>query len=90
VSTTAPQALLLLNDEVVLTRARALARRVQREAGPDGDRMIDCAYRQALGRLPDEGEYALLRSFFERADRSTTVEDLCHALFNLNEFLYVD
>jgi hypothetical protein len=101
VSTNAPQALTLLNDRVVLDRAKALARRVTREVGHDPDRLIDRTYRLALGRPPDAEELRLTRAFLNRETNLhrgrrggdaglPAVTDLCHAVLNLNEFLYVD
>jgi hypothetical protein len=93
------QSLSLLNSEFVLNRARALSRRLDREAGPDvGDR-IDRAFRLAFGRTPtDEERAAALRFLDEQprrhAGRTDAVErswiDLCQALLASNEFLYVE
>jgi hypothetical protein len=102
VTTTAPQALLLLNDRLVLEQSRVFAARVLREAGPDEFRIIEQAYRLAVGRAPDAAEQQLLQDFLTTATaehrervgdeqaKSAAVADLCHVLFNLNEFLYVD
>jgi hypothetical protein len=107
-TTTAPQALMLLNDKGTLELARALAARVLAEAGDDSEKVIDRAHRLALGRAPAAPERAALRTFLERdtgllkgrapptAPGKTdpafaeAVADLCHSLFNVNEFLYVD
>jgi hypothetical protein len=86
VTTTAPQALMLLNDRLVQDIARKFAERVQREAGSDPDAIVTHAFRLALARAPDETERAALRRFLERG----SVVDLCHAIVNLNEFLFVD
>jgi hypothetical protein len=84
-STTAPQALALLNDADVVEAARALAERV-REMGQSDDERIAQAYRLALGRAPSETECRLAREFL----REASLGELCRALFNLNEFIYVD
>jgi hypothetical protein len=102
-TTTAPQALLLLNGEWTLKRATAMARRVEREAAEEPSRRIERAYEIALGRLPDDDERSGARSFLARQAALIAVRskdekkaaagalvDLCHALFNANEFLYVD
>jgi hypothetical protein len=63
VTTTAPQALLLLNSRASLDRARALAIRVRTA---DGDRTSDDvkrAWRFALGRAPGSDERARARAF---------------------------
>ncbi len=84
-STTAPQALALLNDEDVVAAARGLAARLMKEAQSDEERII-LAYRHVLGRRPADKERLLALAFLREAPLS----ELCRALFNLNEFVYVD
>ena len=88
-TTTAPQALMLLNDSVILARAKSFAGRVRNEAGEDSAKQIDSAYRQALGRPASAEEKGVAESFLRESsvDRLT---DFCHSLLNLNEFLFVD
>jgi Protein of unknown function (DUF1553)/Protein of unknown function (DUF1549) len=94
VTTNAPQALALLNSQLTRDMARSLARRVLRESGRDANAAVERAVRLALGRLPDAQERETLTEFVKRAsiqtDTETALEDVCHALLNLNEFLYVD
>jgi hypothetical protein len=89
VTTTAPQALTLLNDTIVLGYAKALAARAAKEdpADPAGR-----AFLLALGRPPATEESAKLTAFLDRhaGQPAEALADLCHALLNLNEFLYVD
>ncbi len=80
-TTVAPQALALLNDPFVRGCARDLARR----AGGDVDR----AWLLALGRRPSATERARAAAFLADGD-PRSFADLCHTLFTLNEFLYVD
>jgi hypothetical protein len=84
-STTAPQALALLNAEDVLTAARALSDRLTNEATAPDER-ITLAYRLTLGRHPLPVELQLAREFL----RESPLGELCRALVNLNEFVYVD
>lgn len=94
VSTNAPQALALLNSALTRELARSLARRVWQESGRNANAAIDLAVRLALGRAPDANERQTLTEFVKKAsgstDTDTALEDVCHALLNLNEFLYVD
>jgi hypothetical protein len=92
VTTTAPQALTLLNDQIVLGFAKAFAERLRKEAGEEPDAVVGKAFELALGRLPDTEERDAMRNFLDRhtGTRGEAVADLCHALMNLNEFLYVD
>lgn len=66
VTTTAPQALTLLNDAFLLRAGSAFAARVTREAGSDPDACIDRAYRLAFGRTPSAGELRAARAFLVR------------------------
>ena len=55
-TTVAPQALALLNNEFVHERSTAFAKRVLREAGSSTDSQIERAWWLALGRAPRESE----------------------------------
>jgi hypothetical protein len=90
-TTTAPQALMLLNDGIVLGQAKRLAQRVAGEAGSDPDAIIERAFKLALGREPISEERDTMRRFLGgRKDKEKAVADLCHAVLNLNEFVFVD
>jgi mono/diheme cytochrome c family protein len=83
-STVAPQALLLMNNATVLFHAGKFAERVVRDAGETPAAQVTQAFRLALGRAPDAVELKASLDFV----RESTLADLCHALFNLNEFIY--
>jgi hypothetical protein len=83
-STTAPQALTLVNAEEVMTAARALAEALKREPGEDA--RIDMAYRRVLGRRPTAEESETARGFLAHSPLS----EFCRVLFNLSEFVYLD
>jgi Protein of unknown function (DUF1553)/Protein of unknown function (DUF1549) len=95
VTTTAPQALMLLNEKLILDEAKTFAKRVLKEAGDKPEAVIERAFRLALGRLPSDEEQSALRAFLEKQAPISggfegAVTDLCHALMNVNEFVYVD
>jgi hypothetical protein len=85
-SIVAPQALSLLNSSLTVEASRALANRVQREAGDDLAKQVERAFAVALQRAPDKDER---RACVELAHQRSLAE-LCRALLNLNEFIYVD
>ena len=113
---TAPQALELLNNKLVLDWARSLAGRVLNDGGLTPEAQVDRAYRLAFTRTPTEAERKTALDFLSRqstilaermaADDTTPVPDnipagvekvraaafvdLCHALLNSNEFVYVN
>ncbi len=95
-----PQALALLNSPLARAQAAAFARRLLAECGDDDDRLAARAWRLAFSRdiMPPESERA--RAFLRRqvqnapdrgpAARDAALTELCLALFNANEFIYVD
>ena len=100
-STVAPQALMLLNSPFAVEMAERFAERVATQAGEDSTQRVDAAFRIALARLPDEEERAtclqLVQTHTARhgQDKVASPEqaaliDLCRALMNVNEFVYVD
>jgi hypothetical protein len=84
-STTAPQALALMNSPEAMTAATALADRLTKEAKTDDERIVR-AYRLALGRTPSAKELERARAFL----KDSPLSELCRALFSLNEFVYLD
>ena len=115
-STSAPQALILLNSEVSLEAARDMGGYLLRHEPSDRAARISLAYQRTLGRRPNSDE---LQSALEFLDAETqqiqvanrkpadlaipdhlpdgitpaeaaALTDLCLALFNLNEFVYLD
>ncbi|REK19626.1 MAG: DUF1553 domain-containing protein [Planctomycetota bacterium] len=114
VTTTAPQALTLLNGEFSFERAQHFGHRLLAEHGDNFTAIVRAAWSAALSREPSTDEQTAAVEFLERqivtiAQRGETPEaavagqsaggdparlsavaDLCHAIFNANEFLYVD
>ena len=93
VSVNAPQALSLLNSDLVLGYAKSLASRVEQAAhgAHDPEALVQHAYRLALARQPDASETARATAFLKQAnDPKSALLDFCHALVNLNEFVFVD
>ena len=84
-STTATQALTLLNSAEVHEAAKALAVRVERAAATPAER-VTLAYRLALGRRPTAAELRIASAFLAESP----LAELCRALFNVNEFVYLD
>jgi hypothetical protein len=65
-TTTAPQAMSLLNDKLTLEWAEAFAGRVLRQGGADANAQIENAYRLAYGRRPDGWEKDTVLTFFAK------------------------
>jgi hypothetical protein len=86
ITTTPLQALALMNNALVLFLCDTFAARLAREAGPDPGRQVERAYRLAFGRDPAADE----RAAAERVVRQFGAAVFARALFNSNEFLYLD
>ncbi len=91
-STIAPQALLLLNSEFSLNSARDLAKFARTQAGDDLDAQIELVYRRPLGHAPTPTQLARAQQFLTNRESvsSDSLTLLCLAVFNSNEFVYVD
>lgn len=101
VTTTAPQALMLLNDRFVEAQATAFAARVAQEGGGDCAAMVTRAFQLALQRDPsaserlaverllaDERRLAIGEGIADPEGRALT--SFCRGLLNANEMIYVD
>ena len=87
VSTIAPQALLLLNADDSVVTARRLAESIEQRIGTDRQAAIELAYRHILSRKPTADDVRDAEQFLTS---DSGLADLCLALFNLNEFVYLD
>jgi hypothetical protein len=95
-STTVPtQALTLLNNGTISGLASAFARRLLEEAGGDVAHIAPLAWRHAFSRSIRDDERAEVLAFIEarRADHEgdlhAAVQELCMAVFNSNEFIFI-
>jgi hypothetical protein len=71
-TTTAPQALALLNDGVILKAAQSFAERVLEDERPGWDARVERAYRLAFSRAPAAEERAQARRFLD--DQARRIE----------------
>jgi mono/diheme cytochrome c family protein len=86
-STVAPQALILMNNEFIGTQARHFAQRLEREAGSDPKAQVKLGFELALSREPRADELARSVAFVQSYPQGLV--DFAHALFNINEFVYI-
>jgi hypothetical protein len=91
------QALIMMNDPFVVEQSRVWAKRIV-GTGKDDVERVNIAYQLAFGRLPDQQE-ALASSAFLVAQAKVHGEvqpgekawsDLCHGLFNVKEFVFLN
>jgi hypothetical protein len=91
ITTTPTQALTLLNDPLIIKQAQLFAQRVAKSTGTDPSRQITEAYSIAFGRRPSSSELAIGLAYMRSraaSGRANPLADICHALFNANEFVY--
>ena len=101
-STVAPQALLLMNSDLVQEQTQKIAEQAM-QSERDIDSRIDWVYRRILQRLPVEKERMAVRQFLsvtpQQSDASPEVsseetlrrwQSLCRVLISSNEFHYVE
>ncbi len=90
-TTVAPQALLLMNSQLVLNAAHALATQLDKtEAGVNSRIMI--AHQKVFARNPDESELARAKRFLNQfeGNQQEGWALYCQALLASNEFMYLN
>ena len=94
-STTAPQALLLMNSEFSLDIAATLARQAMEKHGSDAAAILTWVTERCFSRKPHPAEITLGQDFLHEQTALTgsfadAVADYCLAVLNANEFVYID
>jgi hypothetical protein len=90
VSTHAPQALVLMNSDFAIARAKALAVHVRDKININNvDGSIVAMYQRVLARGPSEKELTQARTFLAESPEGDPWLDLALAMLNRNEFLYL-
>ena len=91
VSTVALQPLYLLNSGFMKNRADKLAAKVKAIAGDDLATRIETAFERTLGRSPDDEEKSHTLTMLKSSpEPEAAFIHFCHALLNLNEFVYLN
>jgi hypothetical protein len=72
VTTTAPQALTLINDDLYFQWSAALAGRVIKEAGTNFDADLGRLYELLFGRSPDGWEKDALKTFLDKQEKTVS------------------
>jgi hypothetical protein len=85
-STIAPQALILMNSAFSAFHAKHFVQRLEGDAGSDHRRLAQRAFEIALARSPSASELKQSLEFLS----SNPLVDFCQAIFNLNEFAYIE
>jgi hypothetical protein len=76
-----------MNNEFIGTQAKHFAQRLEAEAGADTKAQVKLAYELALSREPRPDEVTKAVDFIQSYPQGLV--DFSHALFNINEFVYI-
>jgi hypothetical protein len=102
VSNVPAQALILMNDPFVVEQARHWAERILAPPDLDARERIEQLYRAAFARGPTETEASAALAFLEQQaallgpppeqgeSNPRVWADLCHVMFNVKEFIFID
>jgi hypothetical protein len=86
VSTHALQALSLMNSDFMQEQSKAFADRLTKQCAKDQTCAVRTAWSLGLSRMPSPAEQKLAKTFFSKGG---SLADMCLALLNRNEFVYV-
>jgi hypothetical protein len=89
------QALTLLNSPLAREQSAIFARRLLKECGDKPEDVVSRAWQLAFGRMPTQAEVERSLQFLHKRaeaskEREAALAELCLALFNGNEFVYID
>ena len=95
VTTQPTQALSLLNSEFMNRQAAVFADFLRKEAGDNANKQVELALTRITQRRPEQSEIDRGLGLIESLKKDGVSEDValkyfCLAMFNLNEFLYLD
>src|SRR5262249_24430239 len=97
VSNVPAQALAMMNNPFVVEQASVWSKRVLSEPGLTPEQRIGHMYVTAFSRPPTAAEIARLTAFlheqnrlYGKGDDLRSWQDLCHVLYNLKEFIYIN
>ena len=82
-TTTALQALALLNNQFMVKMSKNFAENVSQKSVADA---VRSAFEMAVSRIPTNAELELLNSYAKKHGLAAT----CRIIFNLNEFSFID
>jgi len=86
ITTTANQALALLNGDFVTAQSRHFAKRLGTPTSSNRDEQVRKGFLLAFGRAPSDREQIASRLLIEKVG----LNEFCRMLINSNEFIYVD
>jgi Protein of unknown function (DUF1553) len=91
------QALIMMNDPLVVEQSKAWAQRILDERLASSRERIDTMYQMAFARPANEQELLKAQEYIAEQSRSRAISqddvslwtELAHAMVNLKEFIYI-
>lgn len=84
----------MMNDPLFEELAESWAKRIVGSTGEEGERgreeIIHQLYHEAFARAPHPEETQRILAFLGDRDDESAWADVCHALFNVKEFIYLN
>ena len=90
VSNVPAQSLTMMNNPLFEELAERWAKRVFGVERETPDELIESLYLEAFSRRPTQDETERLVTFLDGRDDEATWADVCHVLFNVKEFIYLN
>ena len=97
VSNSPAQPLIMLNNEFVHQQAAIWADALLKTGNANAGELVNRAYLQAFGREPEAWETGIAVEFVEQQQKAAggdslkqPLADLCHTLFNVKEFVFIN
>ena len=102
VSNVPAQALIMMNDPMVVQQAQVWSQRLLSQKGLTAEQRIEQIYLTAFARPPSQDEVAAALSFLEQQGKELGLapkaaqtdkrvwSDLCHVMMNVKEFIFVN
>lgn len=98
VSNVPAQSLILLNDPFIKEESMFWAKRALATMGDDPEGLVRHLYREAFGREPTDEEQQGSKEFLAQQSKAygatgndpASIADLCHVLFNVKSFIYLN
>ena len=92
------QALIMMNDPFVVQQAKLWAKHILGGSSSAGTERVIAAYQTAFGRIPNAYEQQAVEAFLATQSKThgeakpgeKTWADLCHVLFNVKEFAFIN
>ena len=89
VSNVPAQALVMMNNPLVHQMTELWAKKLM-SSGLSGEELITNIFEAAVGHPPCPEQMAVAREFLSAGEAADNIKDLCHTVFNMKSFVYLN